>query len=148
MYHWTNQHNLPIISTGGLKINQANNYLNDRIKMVSIYGCNPICLSTSKSDKWADKDYVLIEVLVDEGELLPDIFSMVDKGAYLEEDHLWFSKTPKAMRDFDYEDGVFYYSDLLSDPDLINCCVMLTKTACIDHNIDPGRLHVIRKKIK
>lgn len=148
MYHWTRKSNLESIQKNGLKINQPSEYLIAREEMQKIYDCIPICLSTNKSDFYGGEGFVLLEINVAGINLLPDIFSMIDKGAYIEEDHLWFERVPKALKSVDWYDGTFYYNDLFSEQHLIEASIKLTETVCITENIEPSRINVYNKKLE
>lgn len=86
-------------------------------------------------------DFVLLEVDVAGLPLVADIPSLADKGAYLEEDHLWFKESGSPLAAFEVDDQI-EYERLLREPDLIAAANDLTGTAASLLPIESGRLRV------
>lgn len=147
MYHITTAENAEKILQEGLKINSP-----ERTLTVStfkdwaqeIYGAWPIFLSADNYG-WVEDDPDLPAVLRVDTSGLPlvaDIPSLMDTGAQLDVDYVWWEEGFEfdQLRDV-IDDGVLYYKDLL-DPNspVAKAAIELTQTAAVLEDIPPERI--------
>lgn len=140
-YHTTKKENVDNILKNGLKINQKANFSKASLYWVKdAYGeVIPIYISKNPG-KYADG--IILKIDISGLELLPDLPSLVDKGAQLTENSLWFEEdnTPDFL--INYEGGEATFEDYLSDPDLINGSIELTGTAAVTTNIPAENISI------
>lgn len=152
MYHVTNKKNIDSILNKGLLINQDYYMTEGGTWSTEVYGCNPIFLS-----KYPDKtnnqdlltaDDVIFEVDVTDLDLIADLPSLIDHGAYISDDCLYWmeGEEPEELIDFLDEDGQLYFEDLLNpDSILITEVINLTGSAAYNKNIDKKRIKLYEK---
>lgn len=134
MYHVTKSTNIENILKNGLLINQEYAMTEGGYWATDVYGVNPIFLSiksteTNSQKLLLDEFDTVLEVNVDGLELVADLPSLVDHGAYISDDCLYWmeGEEPEELIDFLDEDGQLYFEDLLNpDPILIDELINLT----------------------
>lgn len=134
VYHSTDPKFVDIILREGLKIGRSMNYTKSGVWAQEFYGTNPIYVSLIP-DKY---EGVVFEVDVTGYRLYADLPSLVDMGAYIEEDGtIWWEVSPPG---FDEE---YTMEDILEDVRLSEKCINLTDTAAILENIPVDRLKLV-----
>lgn len=142
-YHTTKKENVDNILKNGLKVNQKANFSKASLYWVkdAYDGVTPIYISKNPG-KYADG--IILKIDISGLELLPDLPSLIDKGAQLSEDEnsLWFEEdnTPDFLNN--YENGEAEFEDYLSDSDLINGSIELTGTAAVITNIPAENISI------
>lgn len=145
MYHVTHKRNIDSILKNGLLINQPTYMSQGGVWSHKIYKCNPIFLS-SKPDSTSkqqliENDDVVFEVNVTNLELVVDLPSLVDWGAYISDDmdSIWFKGG--LFSKFEDSDGLIWFDDLLnSDSDVTKNMIKITGSAAVLNNISPDKL--------
>jgi hypothetical protein len=154
MYHVTDKKNIDSILNKGLLINQDYYMTEGGSWATEVYGCNPIFLS-----KYPDKTNtqelllagdIIFEVDVTDLDLIADLPSLIDNGAYIGPDVdclYWMEgEEPEELIDFLDQDGQLYFEDLLNpDPMLIGEVINLTGSAAYNKNIDKKRIKLYEK---
>jgi hypothetical protein len=136
-YHTTSRKNLPSILREGLKINKPANYSQaSSTYMKDVYGMVPVFLSKKSTPYDGDDDAVVLAVDVSGLSLAADIPSLADKGAYIEEDHVWFEEAPDGL------DEEIPFDDLMNGPEA-EAAINLTGTAVVLQDIEPSRISVL-----
>ncbi|MBD3227003.1 MAG: hypothetical protein GF329_02360, partial [Candidatus Lokiarchaeota archaeon] len=135
MFHNTSERNLSIIIENGLKVNSEQNLTVAGSWAHKIYGLNPIYLSL---DSKMYNIGVTLQVNVSGLNLAPDLPGLVDKGAYLTEDGMYWEENeePLPLKQF-LTDGEIYFQDLLTiakEP-----AILTTRTAACLEDISPDR---------
>ena len=147
MYHTTLQpRNAESIEANGLRVgskevgfSMASNWSND------VYGGRPVYLSMKPSEG-GDRRYegITFEVDVSGLTLYPDLPTLVDYGAYVEEREgmYWeYGEVPSEMEGVVDGDGFISFDDLLTPDSAAATAVnKLTGTAVSLEDIDPERL--------
>ena len=148
MYHNTSAALVNQILKEGLKINSP--YVKSQASqwfIPDIYKMNPIFLS-SRPDIFKEKGDITLTINISGLSIVTDIPSLTGFGAYYSDlgDGIYFEtgKTPKQLKDFEDEEGMLDYSELL-DPhsELTRTCIKLTKTAACMENIEPNRIKLL-----
>lgn len=146
MYHHTSSENEFLIQQHGLKINQEWGKTIDAGKDIErIYGLRPIFLSLDP-DKFKGPNDITFEVNVTGLDLVADIPSLYDKGAYYDEEGMWWEEdaTPFEVMDYIDENGMIYFNDLLTPGHaIVNVCIGMTRTAVCENSIEPSRLKLL-----
>jgi hypothetical protein len=110
------------------------------------YGCRPVYLSREpghRSDAFPTS--IVLEVDASAVELYPDLPTLVDHGAYLEESgeglQLWWESgtEPTALLPF-LDEGSLLVADLLADPAARDAAIAVTGTAAVLEPFAPARL--------
>lgn len=149
MYHNTDKGNLFLIQRNGLKINQEwGKTTGAQNEVEAIYGIRPIFLSATP-DRFKGKNDVTLVINVEGLDLVADIPSVYDKGAYYSDDMegMWFEEeaTPFEIMDFVDGDGMIYFKDMLTpDSPLAEKCIEWTGTAACENSIEPNRISVMQ----
>lgn len=143
VYHTTSISRVESIMKNGLIVNSNPNYSTGSLAYMSeIYGMVPIFVSTIKAPYADDEGVVILEINASGLELVADVPSLVDHGAHIDPDGIWFSGRNII--------------DPISDPDLITfdelfdpyseyCerAIEITGTAAILENISPERITIL-----
>ena len=121
------------ILQNGLLVNQGSNFTQEGAWADDIYGLRPIYVSISpgesKFTSFSGSDYDIWQVNVDGLMLVADLPSMVDAGAYVEEEGMSWGGT------------VEYFEELLTPGTIeANEAIEATGTAAILQNVEPQRL--------
>ena len=152
MYHTTLQpHNAESIETNGLIVGEHENV---GFSMASnwvdkIYGRRPVYLSISPNDGGSRRyEGIVFEVDVSGIDLLPDLPTLVDYGAYVEEGEglYWEEGTaPKEFRNIIDGDGMIWFEDILvPDSPIAQAIINFTKTAVSLESIPAERIKRIQ----
>ena len=125
-------------SSGGVGFSIAGTWADE------IYGTRPIYLS-AEPGKGGGREYegVVLEVDTTGVQLYPDLPTLVDSGAYVEEEGMyWEHETePKEMTPFVDGDGMLYFEDLLAPGHpAANAVIAMTGTAVSLSDIPPDRI--------
>lgn len=139
-YHRTSRENYERIKEEGLRVNQKSAFLlSGHEKLKEIYGVIPIFISLDENfEEYKNEGDILLEVDLTGLKILPDVWSLVDHGAYIEQDGIWFEgEGPEPLSDWGDE---FSYDDLLNDRNIIKACLEVTKTCAIPENIESSRI--------
>ena len=112
-----------------------------------IYGTRPIYLST-KPGAGGGREYegAILEVDTTGLQLYPDLPTLVDYGAYVEEDGVYWEHEaePKEMTPFVDGDGMLYFEDLLAPGHPVaEAVINLTGTAVSLSDIPPERIKMV-----
>jgi hypothetical protein len=150
-YHVSHKKNIDSILKNGLKINQeyymtyGGKWAND------IYGLNPIFLSlfpteTSKQ-KLLDVDDVIFKIDVSDYNLVVDLPSLIDFGAYISEEYnglYWMKNIPTKLEYYQDSEGMIYFDDLLNpEHPIVEDVILLTNSCVIMENISPNNIILI-----
>lgn len=146
MYHHTSSENSFLIEQNGLKINQEwGKTMDAQSDIERIYGMRPIFLTLEPS-KFKGPNDVTFEVNVSGLDLVADIPSLYDHGAYYDNEGMWWEEdsTPFEFMDYVDENGMIFFNDLLTpNHPLVNICITKTKTAACENSIEPSRLRLM-----
>ncbi len=146
MYHHTSRENAFLIEQNGIKINQEwGKTIGAQSDIEKIYGMRPIFL-TVESSKFKGPNDVTFEVNVSGLDLVADIPSLYDHGAYYDDEGMWWEEdaTPFEFMDYIDDKGLIYFDDLLTpNHPLVNLCINKTKTAVCENSIEPSRLRLM-----
>jgi hypothetical protein len=151
MYHTTLQpQNAESIETNGLiggeheniGFSMSSNWVN------SVYGVRPVYLSINPNDGGSRRyEGIVFEVDVSGIDLLPDLPTLVDYGAYVEEGEglYWEDGTaPRELRNF-LDDGMLWFDDILMlGSPAAQAIINFTKTAVSLESIPPERIKRIK----
>ena len=146
VYHYTKRKSLDSIRRKGLLVGQKANYTSnffvDNLKIA--YGMVPIFCFTNKQNTTYNLDGDSVLLGIDEKNLKigADIGSLVDHGAYLEDNGFWFSKD--IFEDFYDEKGELSYDLLINSSLFIKKAVQMTGTLVILENITPDKIHILQ----
>lgn len=147
LYHTTSTERLESILKHGLMINSKSNYSMASLHhMEEIYGMIPIFVSLSPYMYGINnEDTVTLKIDGKSLTLVSDIPSLIDKGAYLDEEMqgIWF-KRGRNIIDPIADPEIIYFDDLL-DPYNEYCkrSIEITKTAAVLNDISPERITII-----
>jgi hypothetical protein len=151
-YHYTSKDNYKNIESDGLRINQPIHMtIRNNEWMLNAYGKIPIFLGTKPLTQYGPRipvgseyDWVLLKVDVDGLDIAADIGTMIDFGAYIEEDGFWFKQKPFWLNATE-----FSYDDLQGSTklDLVKV-IKQTKSFVVLENISPDRIQMIDYKGK
>ena len=152
MYHTTLQpQNAESIEANGLLVGEHENV---GFSMAgnwadSVYGQRPAYLSMSPNLGGGRRyEGIVFEVDVSGIDLYPDLPTLVDYGAYVEEGEglYWEDGTaPKEFRNIIDGDGMIYFEDILeSGSDIAQAIINFTKTAVSLESIPPERIKRIQ----
>lgn len=139
-YHITNKNNIERILKEGLLINQKPQFSQASSSwMKEAYnGIIPIFLTKDPENYLIDNEkFVSLKVNCRNLNLCVDIPSLIDFGAYIDEDCLYWEKD-NPISHFDEE---IFFEDLIEPfGDYFEKCLNLTKTAACLTNITPDRI--------
>lgn len=145
MYHHTSKENSFLVQRNGLKINQDwGKTMGAKSDIERIYGMRPIFLAIEPS-KFKGAGDVTFQVNVEGLDLVADIPSLYDHGAYYDENGMWWEEdfTPFIVMDYLDENGMMSFDNLLTPGHpLVDICIGITKTAACENSIEPSRLKV------
>lgn len=151
-YHYTSKNNYEKIKTEGLKINQSMHMTNrDNKWMLNAYGKIPIFLGTKPLTQYgprvpggSDYDWILLKVNVKGLDIAADIGTLIDYGAYIEDDRFWFKQKPIWLNDTE-----FTYDDLNGSDKLdMFSVIKRTQSFVVLENISTDRIQVIKERKK
>ena len=153
MYHVTHKDNVESILKYGLLINKEYYMTQGGEWATEIYGCNPIFLSkfidkTVKQQLKYDDD-VIFEVDVEGLGLVVDLPSLIDHGAYVNDDMTEFywsegEEPDELLKYLDPDEGSIDFNSLLNPYNYVTSVVIeLTGSAAILHNIVTEKIKLI-----
>jgi hypothetical protein len=148
VYHVTHRKFLDNIARKGLLPNQPPMFSRQSSGYVrEVYGMIPIFVSLDKPLYGiGDRNFVVLKIYVNGIPLVADIPSLIDRGAHLEENGIWFddNKRQFGLKETE-DDDLIYYEDLL-DPTTRDCMrsISLTGTAAIMQPIEPRRIRLFK----
>lgn len=105
-FHYTSRESYNKIKNEGLKINQPMHLTTrDNSWMKNAYGMIPIFLSTVPIPRYehAISDWVLLKVDAQGLNIAADIGTLIDYGAYIEEDGFWFKQKPFWLKSTEFQ---------------------------------------------
>lgn len=149
VYHITNLELFDTISTQGLLPNSPLrnttidpdwDWTQEQFRDSLYEGNWPIFVFLNPNDprieKYRHEDSILLEIEIDESQLLPDIGTLIDTGAYLEEDGIWWEEGKAPHPSLDVEDTIEWW--WLKDE--ASLFVEITQTAAVIRPISPEQI--------
>jgi len=166
MYHITPVKNLAQVLSEGLKIDSPFHLTEGGEWAADYYGLaydreylNPVYLSknpwidSAQTIAWGDEDkepleHALLKVNIADLDLVADLPSLIDKGAYSDEGVIWWKRDrdiPELLKDYhDSEYGIDIESLLEPSSDVAEAAIQTTQTAACLQNISPDRIEFVR----
>lgn len=138
-YHYTSRKNYNKIKNEGLKINQPMHLTTrDNSWMINAYDMIPIFLSIVPLPQYerSIEDWVLLKVDVSGLNIAADIGTLIDFGAYVEEDGFWFKQRPFWLNGEEFQYDELQGSDKFDLPRVIQ----QTKAFAVLENIPVNRI--------
>lgn len=143
MYHSTSPENIDFIKANGLIVGKSSAHTQAGEWADEYYGVRPVYLSISPK-KYSG---AVFEVEVNFLDLVSDLPSLIDHGAYLDSDSevlYWEEGTePNELLPYMY-DGQIEIFDFLNNKNVIKAAIMLTGTAAHVGNIDKKNIKLDR----
>jgi hypothetical protein len=148
MYHSTSAQRFPTIQSEGLKVNSEWDKTTGGQQLVETGygGVKPIFLS-KRSREFFEEGDVVLEVNTEGLPLVADLPSLYDRGAYMDEEGMWFEEhyTPFEFIDLVDENGMLFYDDLTNpNSEVSQIAIIFTGTAACMVDIGPERIRVIQ----
>jgi len=145
MYHSTDPKNIGSIQQDGLIVGRESSHTLGGSWADQYYGTRPVYLSVEKSK------YEGTPLAVDTSglDLVADLPSLIDTGAYQEEEGMYWDEgsEPAQMIDIVDEDGMVYFDDLLSPGSAAaEAAIEITGTAAALENIPPNRIQLAERR--
>jgi hypothetical protein len=144
-YHSTDPKNVPRIQQDGLLTGQESAHTTGGAWADEHYGTRPIYVSMQKG-KYEGQP---LAIDVSDLEVVADLPGLVDAGAMIEEEGLYWEEgyEPQGLESLVDEDGMIYFEDLV-DPShpASQFAIELTGTAAVLENIPPDRIQLIESK--
>lgn len=144
-YHTTSKDRLDSILKDGLKINSKENFSVGSLSwMKTAYKMIPIFVSFEPM-KYKDDNSIFLEIDISGIDLVADIPSLVENGAYVEENYIWFEMGQNIIDPVNDPEQIFFRE--LIDPYNRYCkkAIKVTKTAAIMEDIPPSKIKVFNK---
>ncbi len=145
LYHSTPPYQAEVIEANGIKVgSEGVGFMIGGNWADEVYGTRPIYLS-AKPGEGGGREYegTIFEVDATGLELYPDLPTLVDYGAYTEEDGMWwdYDEVPPEMQNVVDSDGFIEFEEFL-DPDspARGAAIHLTGTAVVLEDIPPERI--------
>jgi hypothetical protein len=137
MYHSTSPENAKAILAQGLEVGRSSAHTQAGEWADEHYGTRPIYLSTKKGKY----EGVPLAVNTAKVTLVADLPTLVDHGANVEEETLWWNEgeAPEALKPY-LENGEIQIYDLLKDSGVIQAAINTTGTAAALENIPPENI--------
>ena len=128
MYHSTSPENAEAILSQGLKVGRESAHTQAGSWADEHYGTRPIYLSAEEGKY----EGVPLTVNTAGMTLLAELPTLVDYGANVEEETLWWNpgEEPEDLEPY-LEDGEIQIFDLLNDPEVIQAAINTTRTAAV-----------------
>lgn len=150
-YHYTTTDRLPSIIKDGLKINQPIQHTNVSNDWVHIaYNMSPIFMGITPQTQYGPRtplggksvDWVLLKVNVSGMNIAADLGTLIDYGAYIEENGFWFKNAPSWLNGDN-----FTYDELQGSENLdLSRVIQTTKTFVVLEDIPPDKIKVVKQK--
>jgi len=140
-FHYTNRDNYNKIKNEGLKINQSMHLTaRDNNWMRNVYDMIPIFLSIVPlaQYEYAINDWVLLKVDAQGLNIAADIGTLIDYGAYIEEDGFWFKQKPFWLNATEFQYEELHGSDNFN----LQRVIKQTRTFAVLENIAPNRIQL------
>lgn len=150
-YHYTTVDRLKSIQQNGLKINQdIQNTINNNEWMYKAYKMAPIFMGITPQKQYGPRtplggksvDWVLLKVNVSGMNIAADLGTLIDYGAYIEEDGFWFKNVPSWLNGDNFTYDELQGSENLDLPRVIQT----TKTFVVLEDIPPDKIKVVKQK--
>lgn len=145
-YHITSIERIDSILENGLLVNREKNFSEMSLTyMMDVYGMIPVFVSLDYSSYGkSDPKSLRLKIDIEGIPLVADIPSLVDIGAYIEEDGIWFKRKNRNVIDPINDPDLIHFDELL-DPTNRYCikAINATGTAAIMQNIEPSRIQVL-----
>jgi len=148
-YHYTSRENYEKIKTEGLRINQPKHHAIGITEWAieNAYGMSPIFMGVKPQKQYGPRtplggqpiNWVLLKVNVSGLNIAADIGTLIDHGAYVEENGFWFKKKPDWLGADEYS-----YEDLQGSETFdLNNVIKKTETFVVLEDIDANRIQKI-----
>ena len=138
MYHSTSPENVEAILSQGLQAGRESAHTQAGAWADEHYGTRPIYLSVEQGK------YEGVPLTVDTAgmDLLSDLPTLVDNGASVEGETLWWEEgeEPQALEPY-LDNGEIQIFDLLNDPEVIQAAIATTGTAVVLKGISPEQIN-------
>ena len=137
MYHSTSPENAEAILSQGLEVGRESSHTQAGAWADEHYGTRPIYLSTEKGKY----EGVPLSVNTAKLTLVADLPTLVDHGANVEEEILWWNEgeEPEALEPY-LDNGELQIFDLLNDSEVIQAAINTTGTAAALESIPPENI--------
>ena len=137
MYHSTSPENVEAILSQGLEAGRESAHTQAGAWADEHYGTRPVYLSVEKGKY----EGVPLAVNTAGMPLLADLPTLVDHGANVEEEVLWWNEgeAPEALEPY-LDNGELQIFDLLNDSEVIQAAINTTGTAAALKNIPPENI--------
>ena len=137
MYHSTSPENTEAILSQGLEVGRESSHTQAGAWADEHYGTRPIYLSTEKGKY----EGVPLSVNTAKLTLVADLPTLVDHGANVEEEILWWNEgeEPEALEPY-LDNGELQIFDLLNDSEVIQAAINTTGTAAALESIPPENI--------
>jgi len=144
MYHSTDPKNAAAIQQSGLEVGRESVHTTGGEWADKHYGTRPVYVSVQKG-KYEGKPLAVDTSGLD---MVADLPSLVDTGAYIEEEGMWWDEgsEPEDVLNFIDENGMIYYEDLVSPGHPVaQAAISATGTAAVLENIPPERIQIMEE---
>jgi len=141
MFHSALEKNLSKIKANGLQVGSATNLTLAGSWADEFYKTRPIYLSLKKGKFEGSPLLVNTRGL----DLVADLPSLVDTGAYIEEDSMWWKEgeEPKYLLPFMEDGEIFIDEFLVPNSSIVAAAIKTTNTAVSLTDISPDRIRYI-----
>ena len=138
MYHSTSPENVEAILSQGLQAGRESAHTQAGAWADEHYGSRPIYLSVEQGKY----EGVPLAVNTAGMPLLADLPTLVDNGANVEDEALWWNEgeEPPALEPY-LDNGEIQIFDLLNDPEVIQAAINTTGTAVVLKDISPEQIN-------
>lgn len=143
VYHATKPALVPRILLQGLKPNSPTNFTQEGSWADEIYGKRPIYVSLHESSRYSG---ALLRIDIEGLTLYPDLPSLVDMGAYVGEDGMWWEEDeepPLLKPHLDKNGGFISFAKLLKRKAIREAAIKTTQTGVLLNPIEPDRIQIV-----
>lgn len=123
--------------------NSPTNFTQEGSWADEVYGKRPIYVSLRESSRYSG---TLLRIDTKGLSLYPDLPSLVDIGAYVEEKGMWWEEDeePPLLKPYlDKYDGFIYFVKLFKHKAIREAAIKTTQTGVIFNAIEPARIQVV-----
>lgn len=145
VYHTTKPTLVPRILQQGLVPNSPTNFTQEGSWADEVYGKRPIYVSLRESSRYSG---TLLRIDTKGLTLYPDLPSLVDMGAYVEEEGMWWEEQeePPLLKPYlSKDDGFISFTKLLKHKSIREAAIKTTQTGVLINTIEPARIQVVSK---